>query len=177
MAFEWLFWKKEKYNQYKLGVETEEGHPTHRIQRFYFIICLLFVILAFALSYFPIYIGPFVLPLMILILLVIMGGLITLFEIFSWKRNPIHKSSLSQEEEKTNESLNVPMRFYLYILTVLVVFSILMFYIGDKHLPMQVNLFFFQLYNIGSLFGIVGIIIIITGFLLTSKMSLPTESR
>ncbi|MHA2238464.1 MAG: ABC transporter permease, partial [Candidatus Hodarchaeales archaeon] len=177
MAFEWLFWKKEKYNQYKLGVETEEGHPTHRIQRFYFIICLLFVILAFALSYFPIYIGPFVLPLMILILLVIMGGLITSFEIFSWKRNPIHKSSLSQEEEKTNESLNVPMRFYLYILTVLVVFSILMFYIGDKHLPMQVNLFFFQLYNIGSLFGIVGIIIIITGFLLTSKMLLPTESR
>ncbi len=144
------------------------------IMKYYTIFGIVLVIITFLMSYFPFYIGSFYFPLVSFALLILIGLIIAFYEWFSWRRHPIPNPK-KKDEDKAFYSTNQSLRYHLYFCTILVILSILIFFTGKSLIPMRFNLFFFRLYSIGSLFGILGLITIIIGFIITTRIPKPKK--
>jgi simple sugar transport system permease protein len=162
------------YYEWKNSTIKVSSTKSLKIMRYYMFFCIVLVIITFILSYFPLYIGSFFLPLINFTFLILIGLVIAFYEWFSWRRHPIPNPK-KKDEDKAFYSIDQSLRYHLVFCTLLVVLSILIVFTGKSLIPMKFNLFFFRLSSIGSLFGILGLIVIIIGFLTTNRISKPKK--
>jgi simple sugar transport system permease protein len=174
LSYEWFIWKKERLNQQY--TEVEDSKSSDKLINRYISISIILVVFAVVMSYFPFRIGPYVFPLILLLLIIFIGFFIMAYEWYFWKKSEINMKKSIQTKENEIGLLNKPVRFYLYLFTYLITFSILIIDVGHLPLPIQYDLFFFNLHSIGSLFGILNIVVIVIGIFFARNITIQSSS-
>ena len=139
----------------------------NRTESTFLLLSTLTVFTTMLLSYTGIYTSYYFIPIVAYVLIVVIGILLTLIRKFLNRKKLIQPAI---EESERIENNNQLVKYYSMIFSYLVLISIFINYIPIYQLPMQFNLFFFKLKDFGSAFGVLGLILVISGFILFKRI-------